>query len=109
MEDCIFCKIREGKLPAKLVYQDEDIMVFPDINPIKPVHLLIVPKKHFEDLINVEDHSLFGKVFNIAQKMVKEKGLENKGYKVVVNGGGAQIINHLHFHLVGPLGKHAQI
>ena len=107
MADCIFCKIRDRIIPKEFTYEDEDIMVFPDINPIKPIHLLVVPKKHIEDLLMMNDKLLMMKLTEIAQKMIKKFGLENKGYRIGINGGGAQIINHLHFHLLGPLGKAA--
>lgn len=121
--DCIFCKIRDRVIPSDFTYEDKDIMVFSDINPLKPIHLLIMPKKHIEDLLimnddpfdNTQGHAersrthegLMMKVTKIIQKMIKKFGLENKGYRLVVNGGGAQIINHLHFHLLGPMGKAA--
>lgn len=105
--DCIFCKIREKKIPAKFVYEDDDFMVFPDIHPIKPVHLLIVPKKHIADFMHIDDPSLMDKARVVLQKMVKEQGLESKGFRIVINGGGAQEVPHLHIHLTGPLGKAA--
>lgn len=80
-------------------------MVFSDISPMKPIHLLIVPKKHIRDFVDVEDVVLFQKIATIIQRMVKKEGLVDKGYRIVVNGGGAQIVGHLHFHLMGPMGK----
>lgn len=105
--DCIFCKIRDKVIPKEFTYEDEDIMVFPDIRPIKPIHLLIVPKKHIEDFLMINDKLLMMKIVNITQDMVRKFGLENKGYRVGINGGGAQLINHLHLHLLGPMGKAA--
>ncbi len=115
MNDCIFCKIRDRIIPKEFTYEDEDIMVFPDIHPLKPIHLLIMPKKHIEDLLMMNDphfakasrgrEVLMMKLTKVIGEMIKKFGLENKGYRVVANGGGAQIINHLHFHLLGPLGK----
>jgi len=109
MKDCIFCKIRDRIISKEFTYEDEDVMVFPDIHPVRPVHMLIIPKKHVEDFLDVDDSVLWGKLKNIAQKMIKKLKLENKGYRVGVNGGGAQIIRHLHLHLIGPLGKDATI
>lgn len=109
MEDCIFCKFAKKELSKEFIYEDEDVMVFPDINPIKPIHLLIVPKKHIEDLVMMKDQGLMIKVMDAIQRMIRKQGLENKGYRLVVNGGGAQIINHLHFHLMGPMGKRISI
>jgi len=105
--ECVFCKIRDRIIPKEFTYEDDDIMVFPDIHPLKPVHLLIVSKKHIEDFLMMNDEGLMMKLTKITQEMVKQFGLENKGYRVGVNGGGAQIINHLHFHLLGPMGKAA--
>lgn len=112
MENCVFCKIRDRIIPTKFTYEDEDVMVFPDINPFKPIHLLIVPKKHMQDFLMMNDEGLpageaglMMKLTQTIQKMIKKFRLEDKGYRLVVNGGGAQIINHLHIHLIGPLGK----
>ena len=103
--DCVFCKIRDRIIPKEFTYEDEEIMVFPDIHPLKPVHLLIIPKKHIEDLLMINDKLLMMKLIKIMQEMIRKFKLENKGYRIVVNGGGAQIINHLHVHILGPLGK----
>ena len=107
MEDCIFCKIANKEIAKEFTYEDEDVMVFPDINPIKPIHLLIVPKKHVQDFLDVTDPVLFEKVFRVVQSMIREQGIEEKGYRIGINGGGAQIVNHLHIHLMGPMGKAA--
>ncbi len=103
--DCIFCKIASHEVAKEFIYEDDEIMVFPDIHPIAPVHILIMPKKHIKDLLELKDSSVLEKLKNIIQKIIKEQKLEDKGYRIVVNGGGAQIIDHLHFHLTGPLGK----
>ncbi len=105
--ECIFCKIINKELEAKILYEDEDAIVFPDINPIKPIHILIIPKQHIADFIEVADPSLFSKLFTVVQNMVAREGLKDKGFRVVINGGGAQLVRHLHIHLVGPLGKNA--
>lgn len=105
MSDCIFCKIANKEIPKEFDYEDEDIMVFPDIHPNRPTHLLIIPKKHISDFSEAEDSMLYEKIFSVVKKMVKEKGLENKGYRIVINGGGAQIIDHLHVHLLSPIGR----
>ena len=104
MNDCIFCKIANKEIPKEFTYEDEDIMVFPDINPIKPIHLLIMPKKHVSDFLELGDKELLEKIKLVIQKMIKEQKLDNKGYRLGVNGGGAQLINHLHIHLIGPMG-----
>src|SRR3989344_5405359 len=102
--DCIFCKIAKREIPQEFTYEDEEIMVFPDINPIASEHLLIVPKEHIADFLELQSDSLFGKMKNIIHKMLRQAKLEDKGYRLVVNGGGAQIIDHLHIHLIGPIG-----
>jgi histidine triad (HIT) family protein len=103
MDNCLFCKFANKTLEKEFVYEDEDMMVFPDIHPVKPIHLLIVPKKHYEDLMDVSDKNLLAKMFETIEKMVKEKGLDKNGYRVLINGGGAQAIRHLHIHLFGPI------
>jgi histidine triad (HIT) family protein len=107
--DCIFCKIRDKIIPKKFVYEDKDVMVFPDIHPLKPVHLLIIPKKHIKDFLDLKDDILLGKIRKVIQEMIEKQNLKNKGYRVVVNGGGAQFIDHLHVHLLGPLSKTAEM
>ena len=107
MENCIFCKIVNKQLPAKLLYEDEDVVVFPDIHPVRPVHLLIIPKQHVSEFLAVEEPVLFQKLFAVVQQMIKREGLKDKGYRVTVNGGGAQVVPHLHIHLMGPLTKTA--
>lgn len=104
MKNCIFCKIRDREIPKVFIYEDEDVMVFPDINPVRPIHLLVVAKKHLRDFLELED-DLMAKLAKITQKMIKEQKLENRGYRVTINGGGAQLIDHLHFHLSGPIEK----
>lgn len=82
-------------------------MAFYDIHPAKPVHLLVVPKKHVEDFLDVDDTLLWAKVMQVAQKMVKSHELQTKGYRVGINGGGAQDVPHLHVHVMGPMGRSA--
>ena len=103
--NCVFCKIRDREIPKEFTYEDEDVMVFPDIHPVAPVHLLIMPKKHIADFLELKDSQLFGKIKDVTQKMIREQKIEDKGYRMVVNGGGAQIIDHLHIHLTGKIGK----
>ena len=105
MVDCIFCKIAKHEIPKEFFYEDKFVMAFPDINPIAKVHILVMPKKHTKDFMDFKDSSVLEKVKDVIQKMVKDQKLQDNGYRIVVNGGGAQIIDHLHFHLIGPLGK----
>ncbi len=104
MPDCVFCKIRDREIPKEFTYEDDDIMVFPDIYPIKPVHLLVVLKKHVKDFLDLEPGDL-EKISTTIKKIVKDRRLAGKGYRLGINGGGAQIIEHLHVHLISPFGK----
>lgn len=103
MNDCLFCKIRDKKIPATFVYEDQDIMVFPDHHPEKPVHLLIVPKNHISEFLVVDDHALFARLGKVIQTMITAHNLNSKGYRIMINGGGFQDIDHLHIHLLGPM------
>ena len=107
MEDCIFCKIAQHKIPKEFTYEDGDVMVFPDIHPIKPVHLLVMPKAHVPTMMELEDGKLLEKIHKVIKDMVMQHGLDDKGFRIVINGGGAQAIDHLHFHLTGPWGMNA--
>ena len=103
--DCIFCQIVAGKVPSDIVYQDEEVIVFPDINPKAPTHLLIIPKKHIPSLAHLTEAELplIGHMVNIANQLAKEKGMSERGYRLVVNCGeeAGQIVDHLHMHLLG--------
>ncbi|MEK7542149.1 MAG: histidine triad nucleotide-binding protein [Patescibacteria group bacterium] len=100
--ECIFCRIVNKEVPTEVVYEDEDILVFPDIRPKASIHLLLVPKKHISTLQEVEesDTELMGRLLLTAQKVAREKQL--KGYKLAMNVGkdGEQEINHLHLHFL---------
>ena len=104
MEDCIFCKIVKGEIPSEKVYEDEEILAFKDINPITPVHILIIPKKHIASADDIEeaDEAVIGRIFTVIKKIAKENNLTN-GYRIVNNCGedGRQAVKHLHFHLLG--------
>lgn len=109
MKNCIFCRIAKHEIPKDFSYEDKDIMVFDDINPLKPVHILIVPKKHIKDFNELEDSKLWNKIRQLAKDMVTKKKIKNKGYRITINAGGAQVIDHLHIHITGPLGKSADM
>ena len=104
-KDCIFCKIASGEIPSKIVYQDEDVVAFPDIKPITPVHLLIITRKHIPSLAHMADADtpLVGKMVKAANKLAREQGLSEKGYRLTINSGGdaGQLVPHLHLHLMG--------
>lgn len=103
--DCIFCKIAEGAIPSKKAYEDERVLAFYDINAQAPVHVLIIPKKHMESVLDltVEDDALLGHLFRVAQKLAKELGVAETGFRLVYNtkDDGGQTVMHMHMHLLG--------
>ena len=104
MQDCIFCKIVKGELPSKIEYEDDDLIVFQNINPIAPVHVLIVPKKHIKSLSNVSmpDKEMLGKLLLVAKEMSVKLGISSAFRVAAANGENAgQTVFHLHFHLTG--------
>lgn len=109
MNVCIFCKIANKEAQKEFTYEDDEIVVFPDINPVTPVHLLIMPKRHIPDFLMMKDERLMIKLTKTIQKMIKEQKVEDKGYRLVINGGGAQLIDHFHIHLMGAIGKKVKI
>jgi len=104
MSDCIFCKIVAGDIPSQKVYEDDDILVFKDINPVAPVHLLAIPKKHIESLASSksEDEPVMGKLLQVGSRMAIEQGCTD-GFRTLINTGrvGRQEVYHLHVHFVG--------
>ena len=104
MSDCIFCKIVAGNIPAGKVYEDEDILAFNDINPARPVHVLVIPKKHITSLATVaaEDTPVLGKILAKANEIAVAQGSPD-GFRVIINTGrvGQQEVPHLHAHIVG--------
>lgn len=104
MSECIFCKIANKDIPAKVVYEDEEILVFHDLEPQAPVHVLMISKKHIPSLdeIKEEDQELMGYMLLKIKDIAKVLGLVN-GYRVVVNCGddGLQTVPHIHFHILG--------
>lgn len=105
MSDCIFCKIIAGEIPSKKVYEDDDILAFEDINPLAPVHVLLIPKKHIATIDDMcqADIDLIGKIHLQATRIAQAKGLSEHGYRLVTNckEHGGQEVFHLHFHLLG--------
>ncbi len=103
--DCIFCQIVAGKMPADILYQDENVIAFRDINPLAPTHLLIIPKKHLASLVQLSEaeSSLMGNMVNTANQLAKKEGIAESGYRLVINCGeqGGQLVPHLHLHLLG--------
>lgn len=103
MDQCIFCKIIKKEIPADVIYESENVVAFPDINPSADTHILIVPKQHIGGISDLksEHGNLLTEVYQVVNKLVTEKNLTNDAYRVVVNGGKAQHVSHLHFHLLG--------
>ena len=103
--DCIFCKIANKEIPSSIVYEDDDVIAFNDLNPEAPVHVLVIPKKHIVNLSDAkpEDQQLLGKLMLTIQKLAAEQGGAESGYRVVTNCGeqGGQTVMHMHFHLLG--------
>lgn len=102
--NCIFCRIIEKKIPATIVYEDELVLAFKDLNPQAPVHLLIVPKKHISEIYDITeaDRELIGQLFFVAKTLAAQKGLERDGYRLVINNGkgAGQTVFHVHLHLL---------
>ena len=105
MGNCIFCKIVEGKTPAKILYQDEQAIALEDIHPQAPVHLLVIPRQHLASLNEAapEDEALLGHLHLIAARLVRQRGIEGMGYRTVINNGtgAGQTVFHLHLHVLG--------
>jgi len=104
-DNCIFCKIVAGEIPAHAVYEDDQLIVIEDINPQAPEHLLIFPKKHIRTTLDLTtaDNLLVGHVFQIAGKVAQGRGFAEDGFRIVnnCNEAGGQVVWHLHFHLLG--------
>ena len=104
-KDCLFCQIAGGETSTEFLYQNENLVVFRDIHPQAPVHLLIVPKKHIRSVNDLtdEDREIISELMMAAKKMARESGVSKSGYKVFINveRGGGQLIFHLHMHLIG--------
>ena len=105
MEDCIFCKIANKEISSEILYEDEFVVAFKDLEPQAPVHILIVPKKHIASLndLTADDAELLARIVLAAQKLAKDNGIAERGYRLVNNCGieGGQTVGHLHFHLLG--------
>lgn len=105
MPECIFCKIINGQASGKFVYQDDRVAVFQDIHPLAPVHLLIVPNQHIESVNDgsEDDEALLGHLFTVAKIVARQEGIDQTGYRLVVNTGphSGQGVFHLHMHILG--------
>jgi histidine triad (HIT) family protein len=105
MSECIFCKIIRGEIPSKKVYEDDEFFAFNDLNPQAPVHVLLVPKKHIESLLDLEpaDSPLMGRFLLAAKKVAEDMGLKESGARFVFNakGDAGQTVPHIHCHILG--------
>ena len=103
--ECLFCKVVNGTLPVKIIYQDDMVVAFDDINPQAPHHKLIIPKKHISTLndLSTDDNELVGHMLQTAKKLATELKIDNEGYRVVMNcnAGAGQTVFHIHMHLLG--------
>jgi histidine triad (HIT) family protein len=110
VQDCVFCRIVRGELPAKKVYEDDEVLAFHDIHPLAPVHFMLVPKRHIATLADAtpDDAPVLGKMMALAGRLAREQGSPD-GFRAIVNTGriGRQDVMHLHLHILGgpnPLG-----
>lgn len=103
MQDCIFCKIVGGEIPAALVYEDDSVIAFDDISPQAPVHTLVVPKVHHTTMGDAIDGPEMGAIFSAVERVARVKGVDVSGYRVIVNNGpdANQTVPHLHVHVMG--------
>jgi histidine triad (HIT) family protein len=103
--DCIFCKIVNGEIPSKKLYEDDSVVAFNDINPAAPVHYLVIPKAHLPTLDDATEahQALLGKMLLVAANLAREQGIETNGYRQVINcrEHGGQVVYHLHLHVLG--------
>jgi len=110
MSACLFCRIAAREIPTKLVYEDEQVVAFDDINPQAPVHVLIIPRKHFVSAADAQqaDATLLGHLMLVGNRLAREKGVADSGYRFVINTGqhGGQSVFHLHLHLLGGRAMH---
>ena len=104
MSQCLFCRIAAGEIPANILYSDEDVLAFRDINPQAPLHALVIPRKHIATIndLPADDAALVGKLFLAAKQVAKEAGYAEDGYRVVMNCGldAGQTVFHIHLHVL---------
>ena len=103
MDDCIFCKIVNGEIPSTKVYEDELILAMEDIDPVAPVHTLVIPKKHINSFMELDDPELEHSLNKAIKEVAKIKGVTDAGFRLITNIGedGGQAVKHLHFHVLG--------
>ena len=105
MSSCIFCQIIAGKSPSQMLYQDEQASAFRDIHPVASTHILVVPNRHLDSVndLSPEDETLVGHLFTVARQLARQEGVDQTGYRLIVNTGShaGQVVSHLHMHLIG--------
>ena len=105
MSDCLFCKIVSGDIPGNIVYRDERVTAFRDINPAAPTHILIVPNQHIDsvNMLSVDDEPLIGHLFTTAKAIAAQEGVAESGYRLIINtnANAGQTVFHIHLHLLG--------
>jgi histidine triad (HIT) family protein len=105
MTDCLFCKIRDGEIPGDIVYQDDEVLAFRDVNPQAPTHVLVIPRKHIATTNDLDegDAAVVGKMMLAAKKVAADEGFAHEGYRLVLNcnEGAGQTVFHIHMHLLG--------
>ena len=105
MSDCLFCKIVSGEIPGNIVFQDDDVLAFRDLNPQAPTHILVIPKKHIATTndLQPEDGTLVGKMYLAAKQIASDEGIAEKGYRTVMNCNreAGQSVFHIHLHVLG--------
>jgi len=105
MSDCIFCSIAAHELPATFVREDDQVLAIRDVNPQAPVHVLVLPREHIESVLELTpaQDSLWGRILHVAQSIAEDEGIDETGFRLVVNTGkeGGQTVGHLHVHLLG--------
>lgn len=103
--DCIFCKIVRGEMPCSKVYEDDKVLAFNDIDPQTPVHVLVIPKKHYDSILDIKDDEMdiVAHIHKIINKIAKEKGIDKTGFRIVNNCGedANQVVKHIHYHILG--------
>lgn len=104
MEDCLFCKIIKGEIPSTKVYEDDKVLAFKDINPAAPIHVLVIPKKHIENVLEIDEENkeIASDIFLAINKIARQLGIDKDGFRIINNCGkdAGQEVMHLHFHIL---------
>lgn len=101
---CIFCKIVNGEIPCSKVYEDDKVLAFNDINPVAPYHILVIPKKHYDSIMDIpeKEMEIIAHIHNVINKIANEEGFDKKGFRIINNCGedGGQEVKHIHYHIL---------